>query len=576
MSDPAQPAAPKLLGRSIGGSVAAVLLALAFPPHDLLGGWLAIPALAGLIATFRGLTARRGALVGLITGMAFFLVLLTWLRVLGPDAWVALSLLCAAFWAGQGALLPSLLRRRWWVLTVPALWVCVEALRGWIPWGGFPWGRLAFGQAGTALMGWAALGGATLVSFVVALAATCLLRGFDALHLPRSSRSQPATLGATPSAQAHQGDVTGEAPQFDGTKPSNPRHDAVGGASTGPTARQPAAALGWVAAIVLLALGGAAVHSLDWSGPDGPTQPIAIVQGNVPRLGLDFNAQRRAVLDGHVLETEQLATEVADGTQPQPVAVIWPENSSDIDPLSNADAALAVSRAAQAIDAPILVGAIKVNPADPPRDGHRGTILNVGLVWDPVTGPGQAYAKRHPVPFGEYLPFRSILTRFISRFDRIPRDFVGGTEPGFLQIGPVPAGVVICFEIAYDELVRDAIDAGGQVLVVQTNNATYGHTGLPEQQLAITRVQAVTTGRSTLVAATSGISAVIAPDGELTWETEEFTRTSTVADVPMRTGLTPAMRLSGLPTLAAAALLVGLLLLGRRKRPAPVPVVAAG
>jgi apolipoprotein N-acyltransferase len=202
-----------------------------------------------------------------------------------------------------------------------------------------------------------------------------------------------------------------------------------------------------------------------------------------------------------------------------------------------------------------------VNPADPPRDDHPGTILNVSLVWDPVTGPGESYVKRHPVPFGEYLPFRDVLSRFITRFDRIPRDFAAGDEVGFLTVGPVPTGIVICFEIAYDDLVRDAVRAGGQVVVVQTNNATYGGTGQPEQQLAITRVQAVASGRTALVAATSGISAVIGPDGRPTWQTDEFTSDSTVAAVPLRSGLTPAMRLDGLVELLALVAL--LVLVGR-------------
>ncbi|MGB7983289.1 MAG: apolipoprotein N-acyltransferase, partial [Candidatus Nanopelagicales bacterium] len=328
--------------------------------------------------------------------------------------------------------------------------------------------------------------------------------------------------------------------------------------------RGPAALAGL--GIVALVAGGAAARAADWGGPDQGTQPIAVVQGNVPRLGLDFNAQRRAVLDNHVRVTEELAAAVSEGRYPAPVAVIWPENSSDIDPLRNANAARAIDQAADAIAAPILVGAVQTNPEDPPTDSHPGTILNVGLVWDPVTGPGDAYVKRHPVPFGEYLPFRDLLSRFITRFDRIPRDFAAGSEPGLLQIGPVPAGVVICFEIAYDELVRDAVRAGGQVLVVQTNNATYGRTGQPPQQLAISRVQAVASGRTTLVAATSGVSAVIDPHGELRWSTEEFTSDATVTEVPMRAGLTPAMRLGALPELLAPLLLGLLLALGRGPR----------
>ncbi len=450
------------------------------------------------------------------SGATFFLVLLSWLRVLGPDAWIALALLCAAFWAAAGAVLPALLARPWWALSVPLLWVCMEALRARIPWGGFPWGRLAFGQAGTDLVGWAAIGGAATVTFTVALAATLLLLAWDAA---RARRRHPALLA--------------------------------------------------VLGIAILIGGGALARGADWGGPDQSVQPIAVVQGNVPRLGLDFNAQRRAVLDNHVRVTEALAIAVDAGRYPQPVAVIWPENSSDIDPLANADAAREIDRAANAIGAPILVGAIRTNPEDPPTDDHPGTILNVGLVWDPVSGPGDAYVKRHPVPFGEYLPFRDLLSRFITRFDRIPRDFAPGSEPGLLQIGPVPAGVVICFEIAYDELVRDAVRAGGQVLVVQTNNATYGRTGQPWQQLAISQVQAVASGRTTLVAATSGVSAVIDPHGALTWRADEFTSAATVADVPMRAGLTPAIRVGVLPELLAPVLLglVVALGAGRRARP---------
>jgi apolipoprotein N-acyltransferase len=111
------------------------------------------------------------------------------------------------------------------------------------------------------------------------------------------------------------------------------------------------------------------------------------------------------------------------------------------------------------------------------------------------------------------------------------------------------------------------VAAGGEVLVVQTNNATYGLTGQPEQQLAITRVQAVASGRTALVAATSGISAVIGPDGRTTWRTAEFTSDSTVTVVPLRAGLTPAMRLGALPELAAllALGLVWLAGLARRR-----------
>jgi apolipoprotein N-acyltransferase len=116
-----------------------------------------------------------------------------------------------------------------------------------------------------------------------------------------------------------------------------------------------------------------------------------------------------------------------------------------------------------------------------------------------------------------------------------------------LDLGPARIGVVICFEIAYDTEVRDAVVAGGRVLVVQTNNATYGRTGQPEQQLAMTRLRAVEHGRAVLVAATSGISAVIAPDGTVDAEAPEFVADSLVRQVPLRDSLTVSDRLGAWP-----------------------------
>lgn len=491
----------------------AFALAASFPPYSWLGGWLAGPAFAVMVAGFQGLSARRGAGLGLAAGLAFFAVLLAWMRVLGPDAWLMLSLLCAAFWAGAGAVLPRLLRGPLWLLSVPALWVLMESIRDRIPWGGFPWGKLAFSQADTALAGLAGLAGPSLVTFAVCLAGTTVLAGWRAAARGDRRATALALLGV--------------------------------GALVG---------------------AGAVGLRIDWAGPGGPAVPIAVVQGNVPRGGLDDRAQRRAVLDNHVTATRQLAARVRAGEIDPPAAVLWPENASDIDPLRDPAAAADISAAARGIGAPLLVGAVITNPDDPPTEEHPGTVLNVGIVWDPSTGPGDRYAKRHPVPFGEYLPYRQLLSRFISRFDRIPRDFAAGQEPGVLALGPVRAGVVICFEIAYDELVRDVIRGGGQVLLVQTNNATYGRTGQPAQQLAISRVQAIASGRTTLVAATSGISAVIDEHGTTTWQTTEFSQDSTVATVSLRSGLTPAIRLGDTPQLAAFVLLL-VTLAWRRRTP---------
>ena len=180
--------------------------------------------------------------------------------------------------------------------------------------------------------------------------------------------------------------------------------------------------------------------------------------------GMDAMSEDRVVLLNHVEQTLALAAAVDAGTEPQPDFVVWPENGSDIDPFRDPSAAALIDDAVQAIGAPVLVGAV-LSTEDPTK------VENAGIVWDPVSGPGERYVKMHPVPFGEFLPFRDQLTPVIGRFDRVPRDFVRGTEPGVLTIGGVVVGDAICFEVAYDDVFTSVIAGGAEVITVQTNNA---------------------------------------------------------------------------------------------------------
>jgi apolipoprotein N-acyltransferase len=289
----------------------------------------------------------------------------------------------------------------------------------------------------------------------------------------------------------------------------------------------------------------------------GEPVTVAVVQGNVPRLGLDAFAQRAAVLRNHIDATRDLAAAVRAGTVQAPDLVIWPENASDLDPYTDPEAAAAIDAAVRDVGVPVLVGAVTEGPGD--------KISNRGIVWDPGTGPGESYVKRHPVPFGEYIPFRSLVRRVTTKVDLVPRDFAGGSRPGVLTVGPARLGDVICFEVAYDDLVRDVVRGGGRLLVVQTNNATFGRSGETSQQLAMGRLRAVEHGRAVLVAATSGISAVIAPDGRVQQQTEVFTREVMVATVPLRDQQTPATRLGILPELLLVGAGIGAALVGTRR-----------
>ncbi|MBI1350848.1 MAG: apolipoprotein N-acyltransferase [Actinomycetales bacterium] len=461
--------------------VGGLVLWLAYPPVAF--GPAAVAGIALITAALWGARVRRGLGVGLLAGLAFFLPLLAWMQVIGADAWIALSLLCGAWiaLAGVGTALTS--RLPWAPVWIAASWVLAEGLRARIPWGGFPWGNVSYSQVDGPLANWAALAGAPFVTFVVAL------------------------IGAALVALAR----------------------AAG-------ARRLRPAAGWLAVIVVSVVGSLLVP-IPTTGDDvggAPEATIAIVQGGTPQVGMGAMDVRRAVLDNHVRATLDLAQAIDAGSAPRPDFVLWPENSTDIDPFADPSVADAITAAAGAVGAPILVGAVTTVP------GRDDAVWNVGIVWDPVAGPTQMYIKTHPVPFGEYVPFRGLLSRFIQRFDRVPRDFLGGDRPGNLQIGGIEVGDVICFEIAYSEVVDAVVQGGARVLTVQTNNATYGGTAQPAQQLQIERLRATEFGRTVLVAATSGISAVIHADRSVQQQLDEDQTGWLVADVPLRGSTTPA------------------------------------
>jgi apolipoprotein N-acyltransferase len=164
------------------------------------------------------------------------------------------------------------------------------------------------------------------------------------------------------------------------------------------------------------------------------------------------------------------------------------------------------------------------------------------------------------VPLAEYVPARSFFRFFSDKVDLVRRDFAKGTEVGNLDVGGAQVGDVICFEVAYDGLVSDVVDGGAGMIVVQTNNATFGFTDESEQQLAMSRLRAVEFGRTVVVSATSGISAVVAPDGSLVRRSQLFTPDTFVEEIAQRDQRTVAERLDAIPEWVLTALGVGAVL----------------
>lgn len=187
------------------------------------------------------------------------------------------------------------------------------------------------------------------------------------------------------------------------------------------------------------------------------------------------------------------------------------------------------------------------------------------------------YAKRQLVPFGEYIPARSLLGG-LGSLQLIPRDFTPGTSYEPLSIGQTRLGDVICYEIAYDGRVRDTVKASANLLVVQTNNATYERglqAGQSEQQLAMARLRAIEYGRSVALASTSGVSAIVAPDGRVTQRADTWRSASLVRRVPLSEGRTLAERAGPWPEVLLSALAlagVGAGLIRRRRHAAVSPL----
>ncbi|HKE63450.1 MAG TPA: apolipoprotein N-acyltransferase [Micromonosporaceae bacterium] len=449
--------------------------------------WLAPIGVALIAISVHRRTLWAGLGLGGIAGLVFFVPLLHWTHIVGGIApWLILAVAEAVYVALTGAAAaygsPLIDRHRWlWPVAAAVLWVGQEAARDRVPFGGFPWGRLAFSQADSPALRYAALGGAPLVTFAVALSG-----GLVALamwHVVDARRESRATAGAA------------SVPV--GMRSVRTRITTVGA----------------------LVLGAAAIVPLGFAvplhAPAGRPVQVAIVQGNVPRLGLEFNAQRRAVLDNHVQATLALAADVAAGRKPKPDIVIWPENSSDIDPLvaddpGNADAAAEITQAANAIGAPILVGTVLEGPGD--NDRNAAIVWLPGASGGPQSGPTGRYVKQHPVPFAEYMPMRSLARMVSSRADLVVHDFLAGHEPGVLDLGGVTIGDAICFEVAYDNIVRDTVTRGAELLTVQTNNADFD-AAEASQQLAMVRLRAVEHGRDSMMVSTVGISGFVDASG---------------------------------------------------------------
>ncbi|GAV97196.1 apolipoprotein N-acyltransferase [Corynebacterium glutamicum] len=421
-----------------------------------------------------GPTVVQGMLLGFVHGLVTYLQLLPWIgEFVGSLPYVALSVVEALYSIALGAFGVLIARwRDWKVLLFPAMYVAVEYLRSSWPFDGFAWVRLAWGQINGPLANLAALGGVAFVTFSTVLAAVGV-----AMVIISKKRLAGAIITAS-----------------------------------------------------VIAIGAVSSLYVDRNGTSDESIEVAAIQGNVPRMGLDFNAQRRAVLANHARETLKLDEQVD--------LVIWPENSSDVNPFSDAQARAIIDGAVEHIQAPILVGTITVDEVGP---------RNTMQVFDPVEGATEYHNKKFLQPFGEYMPFREFLRIFSPYVDSAgnfqPGDGTGVVEMNAANLGrAVTVGVMTCYEVIFDRAGRDAIANGAEFLTTPTNNATFGFTDMTYQQLAMSRMRAIEFDRAVIVAATSGVSAIVNPDGSISQNTRIFEAATLTESIPLKDTVTIAAR----------------------------------
>ena len=481
----------------------AVLTGLAWtgahPPVGL--WWLALLVVPGWLAAVLQVAdgrARDAFVVGLTTGVAAFLPMLWWLAAPAtPIAPVLLSLALGTYVGVASVVVQPWVTRPVVAVVGPVVWAGFEVLRARWPFSGFGWGDLASAHAdGTWMLTTARVLGADGLTLLTALLGAMLWvtarRVQSVWHRTEVTRDEAMSPGAMRVVRT-----------FDAVRP-----------------------------LVLGTLGVAVLGTLITVGP--PRQvgeiEVLVVQGSdgVPRA-------TGAAEDLRILESHLAATRTAIAADGVPDLTVWAENAVDADPGTAAGAALQAPLAAagELTEGRLLTGLTRSGPTAATFRNQMVHVLEDGSL-------GRAYDKIEIVPFGEYVPFRSVLGG-LGPLDRVPRDAIPGAGPVTHEIAGTRIATIICFETLFPALVRAAVaDADAGLLVAATNDSSFGATAESAQHVAQSQLRAVETGRSVVHASISGTSALITPDGQVVSLAPLFEVASIRATLPVVSGPTPA------------------------------------
>ncbi|WP_322133195.1 apolipoprotein N-acyltransferase [Antiquaquibacter oligotrophicus] len=252
---------------------------------------------------------------------------------------------------------------------------------------------------------------------------------------------------------------------------------------------------------------------------------VAAVQGN-GKAGYFDNSSADDLLRAQFDATEPLFGSDVD-------VVVWPEGTTFRDPLADPYTTSVFDFVSEEMDAPLIAQGVSE------RDG---SYYNTAVLWKAGEGALDYYDKKHPVPFGEYVPDREFWRPFApDLIDLIQREYTPGTTDPVIDVDGVIAGINICFDIVDDQILTESVEEGAQIIFASSNNADFGRTDESVQQLAIARVRALELGRTVVNISTVGISAMIAPDGTTIAELPWYEPGAMVESVPLSETITPAV-----------------------------------
>ena len=253
---------------------------------------------------------------------------------------------------------------------------------------------------------------------------------------------------------------------------------------------------------------------------------ITIVQGNSPCPGAKNRCsnERQKIYDSHLVQTQSLEGNFD--------LVVWPESSTGFnnDPGVHSRVQNDVSAQALRLDSYFLIGGDR--PVQKEYFENYGIFINrEGEVVD-------QYLKQHPVPFGEYIPFRKYLD-WIPPLALVPRDMIRGDGQKIFMVNDTKISTVISFEGSFQRYIRNSVLDGAELVVILTNQASYGESGMSDQFILMSRANAISNERPIVHAAITGKSAFIDHNGKVISKTELFETTTLNEKLEVRQTETP-------------------------------------